>query len=292
MSNARPPRRRRWHRHAGVFSLVIAAVVSLIAIFPLLWMALSGLKSAAEVLAVPFRFWPSVLHPENYTSLLTGQVDASFFPAGASYVWALAFTFIVSAISVALSLIVNSMAGYVFARLKFPGKRILWIVFLIPWFVPAMTTYISTFQVVNDLNMLDTVGVLILPGVVYSYSIFFFRQFFLNVPTSVEEAAKIDGASFFRTYTGIFLPMSGTPLTIMGISVFLGYWSSFLWPSMTVSNPRLYQINQLISYLKSTYSQHMHLVLAASAMAAIPTIVLLLIFQRQIMQGVKISGMK
>ena len=184
------------------------------------------------------------------------------------------------------------MAGYVFARLRFPLKSLLWVVCLIPWFVPGISTNITAFLVVSKLKMIDTLPVLILPGLAHSYSIFYYRQFYLGIPNEIEEAAKVDGAGSFKMFLKIFLPMSKTPFTIMGISVFLGYWSSFLWPVLTINNPKLYQINQLISYFKSSYNLNVQYVLAAATIAALPTIALFLIFQKQIMQGIKISGMK
>jgi multiple sugar transport system permease protein len=244
------------------------------------------------VLSVPFHFFPQTYHPENYADLLSGKVDATIFPKGASFIRSTFLTLLVAGISVVLSILVNSMAGFVFARLRFPLKRLLWVIYLLPWFIPAISVLVTQFLVVSRLKMLNTLAVLILPGIAYSYSIFFYRQFYLGIPQSLEEAAKIDGASFRKIYTNIFFPNSGTPFVIMGMSVFLGYWSSFLWPILTVSNPFLFQINQLVSYFRSSYNRQMHFVMAASTLTALPTIIFFLIFQRKILQGIKISGLK
>lgn len=275
-----------------VLSSVIGLAAALVALFPLFWMSLSGLKSAGDVLSVPFKFFPPAYHPENYVNLLRGTVDATIFPQGASFVRSIFLTFSISAVSVALSLFVNSMAGFAFARLRFPLKRLLWILYLVPWFVPSISLLISQFRVVTDMKMLNTLQVLVLPGIAYSYSVFFYRQFYLGIPQSLEEAAKIDGASNARIYTSIFLPMSATPFVMMGMTVFLGYWSSFLWPILTVSNPKLFQINQLVSYFRSSYNKQMHYIMAAASITALPTILLFLIFQGRIVRGFKLSGIK
>ena len=275
-----------------IINVAFCILIALIALFPLFWMAIGGFKSASEVLSIPFKFFPSKFHIENYTSLLTGEVDKTIFPQGASFIRSIGLTFVVSVTAVVCSLALNSMVGYAFARLDFPLKKILWAICLIPWFVPAISTNITAVTVVSKLKMTDTFAVLVLPGIAHSYSMFYYRQFYLGIPLELEEAAKVDGASFFTIYKNIFLPMSKTPFTIMGISVFLGYWSSFLWPVLTINNPRLYQINQLISYFKTSYNQNVQYVLASATLAAIPVIVLFLVFQRQIMQGIKISGMK
>jgi len=271
---------------------LFAGLIALASLFPLFWMFLCGFKSAADVMAVPFQFFPPSYHPENYTNLLLGQVDATIFPQGASFIRSMILTFLISAGSVVISLLLNSMAGYVFARLKFPFKDFLWVLYLIPWFIPPISLLITQYLVVSQLKMLNSVWVIILPGITYTYSIFFYRQFYLGIPQSLEEAAKIDGASAGSTYFRIFLPMSSTPFVIMGMTVFLGYWSSFLWPILTISDPGLFQINQLVSYFKTTYNKQFHYMMAASAITAVPTIVLFLIFQRRIIQGIKISGIK
>lgn len=275
-----------------LIAAVIGLIIACIALFPLFWMAISGFKSASEVLSIPFRFFPKKFNFENYTSLLKGTIDTTIFPRGASFIRSMGLTFLVSSIAVIGSITINSMAGYVFARLEFPCKKILWMICLIPWFVPGISTYITSFTVVSKLGMIDKLSVLILPGLAHSYSVFYYRQYYLGIPNELEEAAKVDGAGIFKIYQRIFLPMSKTPFTIMGISVFLGFWSSFLWPVLTVNNPKLYQINQLISYFKSSYNQNVQYVLAASTIAALPTIILFLLFQKQIMQGIKISGIK
>lgn len=277
---------------------VLAIVVALICLFPLIFMILSGFKEKTEVLAVPFKLLPKSFKLENYLSLfanpadLKGQGGSQLFPDGVSFVRSIFFTFGVSAFSVVLSLAVNSMAAYVFAKLRFALKKLMWVYYLIPWFVPGISVYISCFMVANSLGILDTFWVLTIPGIASSFSIFFFRQFYLNIPASLDEAAMLDGASRFRTFLSVYVPLSKTPFIVMGANTFLGYWSAFLWPALTISSPERYMINQLIAFFKSGYQVQEQMIMAASAIAALPTILLFLIFQRYITQGVKIAGLK
>lgn len=263
-----------------------------IALFPLLWMLIAGFKSNAEVLAMPFSFFPGQWHPENYGMLLTNQYPSYVFTNGGSFVRSMVMTFSVAAFALVFSLLLNSMAGYVFARLDIPFKRLLWGVYLLPWFIPSIAVQISTFETVVNLNMIDTFWVLTLPGICYTYSIFFYRQFYLNVPPALEEAARIDGDSRLGIYAHIFLPMSATPFVVMGISVFLGFWNSYLWPALTINDVRMFQINQVIAYFRSSHSSQQHMVMAATTLAAAPTIILFMCFQRYIMGGIKVSGLK
>jgi multiple sugar transport system permease protein len=262
--------------------VVIGIIVALIAIFPLIWMGISGFKMEAEVLSVPFKLLPSKFVLDNYQKLFQ---DIIFFRA-------IGVTFLVAAIASILSLALNSMAAYAFARLEFRFKKILWFYIVMTMFIPGICILIPSYIVVAKLHMLNTLAVLIIPGIASAYSIFFIRQFYLNIPRSIEEAALIDGASKFEIYLRIFLPLSKGPFTIIGVGTFLGYWNSFLWPIMTISDEKLYQIMQLMKFFRSEHNNNWAMVLSGSTIAAIPTIILFLIFQKNIIQGIKISGLK
>lgn len=261
---------------------LLGIIVALISLFPLFWMAISGFKPENEVLAVPFKFFPSKWVMENYTNLIKEGV---FFKS-------IAITFLVSFVSVIFALLINSMSAYVFARLEFPFKKQLWAYEIFTMFIPNIAILISSFIVVTKLGMLDSLSVLIVPGLATGYSTFFIRQFYLNIPSSVEEAALIDGATRFKTFLYIFLPLSKSPFVIIGVSTFLGYWNAYVWPTMTITNEKLYQVMQVVALFKGTYSNQWGRIMAASTVAAIPTILLFLIFQKHILQGIKISGIK
>jgi len=269
---------------------LLGVFVALLAIFPLFWMIVSGFKKQEEVLAFPFRFFPKEWNFQNYIDILVNS--NSFFPDGASFSRSLLVTFGVAGFCVVFSLLLNSMASYVFARLEFPFKKLLWVYYMMTMFIPGIAVYITGFMVVDMLEMTNTFWVLTLPGLAYVWSVFFVRQFYLNIPIALEEAALLDGASRFRIYWSIFLPLSIPPFVIMGMNVFLGYWSAFLWPVMTISDPSLYQINQLIMFFKAQRNTEWQYIMAAASIASLPPIVLMLMFQKYIIQGIKLSGIK
>lgn len=261
---------------------VIAGAVTLLALFPLLWVVIAGFKGQAEVLATPFRFFPKEWLVANYTDILG---DAAFLKSmGVTFGGALLFA--------ALSLIVNSMAAYVFARLEFRFKSIMWVYVIMTMFIPGMAIMLTSFIVVDKLGMLDTLAVLVLPGVASAGHMFFIRQFYLNIPMALEEAALIDGAGRIKIFTSVFVPMSFPVFVIVGIGSYLAYWNSFIWPTMTITNPNLYQIMQYLYNFRAERVTELGLLMAGSALAAIPTIVLFLIFQKYIISGIKISGLK
>ncbi|SFB08153.1 multiple sugar transport system permease protein [Cohnella sp. OV330] len=260
----------------------ISAVVTLVALFPLLWVVIAGFKERAEVLATPFRFFPKRWLVQNYTDILG---DGTFLKS-------MAVTFGGAVLFAVLSLAVNSAAAYVFARLDFRFKRFLWVYVITTMFIPGMAILLTSFIVVNKMGMLDTLWVLVLPGVASAGHMFFIRQFYLNIPLALEEAALIDGAGRIKIFTAVFLPMSFPVFVIVGIGSYLGYWNSFVWPTMTITNPNLFQIMQYLYTFRSERATEMGMLMAGSALSALPTIILFLIFQKHIISGIKISGLK
>lgn len=263
---------------ATVFSLIVTAIT----IFPLVWMGLAGFKSQEEVLSTPLKFLPTVWHFDNYTTILS---DPAFQKA-------MGTTFLGAVMFMILSVAINSAAAYVFARLEFRFKKFWWIYVMTTYFIPGFAITITSFVVVSKLGMLDKLAVLILPGVASAYSMFFIRQFYLNIPLALEEAALIDGANRFKIFTKIFLPMSLPPFVIIGIGAYLGYWNAFVWPVMTMTNEDWFQIGQYIFNFRSGRVAEMHLLMASTFLAALPTIILFLVFQKYIVANLKMSGLK
>lgn len=261
---------------------LIGYAAALIALAPLLWMALAGFKSKTEVVATPFRLLPMKWKYENYLTVMQNEM----------FVRSVITTLVGAVIFGALALTVNSMAAYVFARLEFPFKRLLWVFVIIPLFIPGLSISVTSFIVVTKLNMLDTMAVLIIPGLASAGSMFFIRQYYLNVPLAFEEAALIDGATRFGIFRHIFLPMSYPVFVIIGVGAFLGYWNSYIWPTMTITNKNLFQIQQYLATFRSERGTDFGLVMAGATLTIIPTLTLFLIFQRYIIKGIKISGLK
>ena len=204
-------------------------------------------------------------------------------------------TIIVASIAVVFSLTINMIAGFAFARLKFYGKTFFWIFVLFTMFIPGITILITSIKVVSFLGMIDTLWVLIVPGLVSAYNIFFFRQFYLGFPKEIDEAAKIDGATNFQIFKMIYFPMSKTPMVIIGASIFMGYYNSYLWPTLTISHERkeLYQIMYIIRMLFSDASSIGYgSVLAATLISLIPPFIIFMIVQKYIREGIALTGVE
>lgn len=279
-----PPQPNRGRRRFVVPMLKALAGVFFVAValFPLLWMVIAGFKTKTEVVRTPFQFFPEVWNPDNYIQILQ---DESFLTSlGVTGLGAVLFTL--------LSLTLNSMAAYAFARLEFHLKRTLWVIVITTMFIPGMTILLTSFIMVTKLRMLDTLAVLVLPGAAAAIHVFFIRQFYLNVPRSIEEAALIDGCSRWGVYLRVFLPLSKAPFVVVGVTSFLAFWNSYVWPIMTITSPKLFQIQQYLAAFRSERSSELAMLMAGSALAAAPVVILFLIFQRQIIANIKMAGLK
>lgn len=262
--------------------LAAVVLVSVATLFPLAWMAIAGFKSRTEVLRTPLQFFPETWHVDNYAQIAQDPV----------FLRALTLTFVGAAAFTVLSLAVNSLAGYAFARLDFSLKRFFWAFCILPLFIPSFAILITSFVVVAKLGMLDSLAVLIIPGAASAFQMFFLRQFYLSVPTALEEAAMIDGASRWQIFTRIFLPMSRVPFVVVGFISFVAYWNSYVWPVLTIQNPDLFQIQQYLATFRSERGNEWGLLMAGSFLSTLPLMALVLIFQRHIVNGLRISGLR
>lgn len=276
--------RRRCSRVA--FSFIAVLVAALIA-FPVIWMLPAAFKTKGELFGIPNTFLPQHFTLKNFAKVFEVNVN------GSSYIKALGATTLVALVATFLSLFVNMFAGYAFARFEFRGKKFFWVYVMFSMFIPGITIMLTSIRLVNLLNMTDTLLVLIIPGLANSYNIFFFRQFYLSIPSNIEEAALIDGASKFSIFFKIFLPMSTTPMVIIGIGTFMASWNNFIWPTLTVTNNAdITQIMQVIRSLNGSYQGEYGVVIAATLMSLVIPISLFAIFQKKIIEGISLTGMK
>lgn len=267
-----------------IFAYVSSILIVILCLFPLVWMIVSSFKLDKEVWAYPFKFFPKRWITNNYVTLFTTKrVD---------FMQAVGNTAFVAATHTLLTLAIETMAAYAYARLNFRFKTFFWRITLFTMFIPNISILLTSFVVVKQLNMLDTLWVLIIPSLAGAGGIFFYRQFFLNIPMSMEEAALVDGASRFRIYRSVFLPNAKAPMVLLGTGCFIGCWNSFVWPSITISSVQNYQVMQVIRSFRNTYTEAYGVVMAASVLGAIPPLIVFLIFQKYIIKGMLISGIK
>lgn len=266
----------------------LGILVCLLIIFPLIWIIPNAFKEKRDLFVLnDISFFTPRPTIENFTKVF--EVDVN----GANFLRAMGMTFIVAVLSTVCSLFVNMLCGYSLARINFPGKKIIWPLLLFPMFIPGITIMLTSIRVVNILNMVDTIFVLFVPGMANAYQIFFFRQFYLDIPVNIEEAAMIDGSSRIGIFFKIFLPMSTTPMIIIGAGTFMGAWNSFVWPTLTITNnPELVQMMQIIQTLNDTYSNDYGVVIAATLISLVIPTTVFAIFEKKIVEGIALTGTK
>jgi multiple sugar transport system permease protein len=256
-----------------------ALLLGLLNVSPLLWMVSAAFKGTDDLYSL--NLVPN--HPtlDNFVYVLT---EANF-PR-----WILNSFFVSTVISLA-GLWFHSMAGYALARLRFPGRAILFFLLFSTYLVSFPVIIVPLFILVKVLGWINSYTGLIVPAIFNVFGIFLLRQFYLGIPKEMEEAAVIDGAGYWRLYWEIVLPLSRPILATLFVFFFLANWNAFLWPLTITRDPELYVVQVGIMSFRQQYSSAQNYVMAGSVIVALPTVLLFLIFQRQLIESIKTSGL-
>ena len=260
-------------------TLVVGALIS---VFPFYWMLTTSLKTNQEVFLYPPTWIPDPFAWSNYTEgfkRVNGRVffNSAFF----------------SLSIVLLQGLVTTMGGFAFARIKFPFRGPIFIVYLSTLMIPPQVTLIPTFLVVVNLGWVDTYQGLIIPIVSQgAFGTFLFRQFFLRLPDEMYEAARLDGAGYWQQFWRLTLPLSRPVLTAYGIITFLTAWKMYLWPVIVVRSEELKVLTMAIAELSANTSQERGVMMAAVALSIAPILVLYLVAQRWFVEGIAMTGQK
>jgi multiple sugar transport system permease protein len=274
---------RQIMRNLVVYGLLIG--LGAIFILPFLWSVTSSLRTPNAPLSFPPQFLPTEFNWRNYVRVFEMIPFATFFRNSV----------IVTAIAVIGELLSASLVAFGFARLRFPGRNLLFIVLLSTMMIPYPVTMIPSFILwVRGLGMANTFGPLVLPPFFGpAFSIFLLRQFFMTINTELDEAAKIDGASEFRIYWQIILPLAKPALATIAIFAFMANWNDFLTPLIYLSDRNLYTLALGINFLRNMRGGgELALQMAGAIMFVAPCIVLYFLAQRFIIQGIVTTGLK
>jgi multiple sugar transport system permease protein len=274
-----PVRRRRRHWPSGWHLVLIP--VALVMAAPLIWMAITSLSTLAETRHFPPRL-PSSLHWHGYVQAWQESPFAR---------WLINST-IVSATCVVSNLVLCSLAGYAFARLRFPGNRIAFFAILATLMVPFQVVMIPTLLIVKHLGLVNTLPALIVPNLVTPFGIYLLRQFFLSLPVELEEAALIDGAGRFRILSSILLPLMGPPLSTVAVLTFLLVWNDFLWPLVVTSSPDSMTVQLGLATFQSAHFTNWPVLMAGTVMSQVPVLLLFVAGQRFFVSSIANTGIK
>lgn len=272
----RRPRSRQWVLHL-VLSFGAAVMV-----FPFLWQLLTTFKTIPESRAVPPVFFPTGIDLTAYLRFF------ETVPFG-SMLWTSIGALV---LRVAGQLIVATLAAYGFARFRFPGRGLLFGLFLVMLMAPSQLFLIAQFDLMKALHLLDTMPAIAIPGIFSAFGTFLLRQAFLAVPGEFEEAARLDGANAFQVFWRIMLPMVGPTLAALAVLTSLYSWNDLLWPLIATSSPGNMTLPVGLANLQGQYGTDYPTLMAGSLVASLPLIAIFIALQRQFFAGIASSGLK
>lgn len=260
----------------------LAVALALTMLVPFLYMISTSLMDELEVFSYPPPVLPAVPRWSNYGDALTALPFDRFFVVSA-----------ITSVSVVIAtLLTSATAAYAFARLDFPGRDRLFLLYLATLMVPAIVLLIPRFLLVNQFGWIDTFRGLIVTEAVQVWGIFLLRQYFLTVPRDLEDAARIDGAGEWRVFTRIALPLAQPALATVALFVFVDQWKSFLWPLIVTRSMDMRTIEVGISRFAGIYYSNWPYQMAAAVVAILPILILFAFAQRHFVRGIQLTGMK
>lgn len=263
-------------------SYVVLFLVAAIVLLPIVWLFVSSFKSDADVISWPPSFWPKEWVFDQY------QYVADAIPIFNM----LKNTVIFAGSVTVISLFIDSLAAYAFARMHFKGKNVLFNIILLTMMVPFQIIMIPLYIEEYKLGILDTYAGLILPRIASAYGIYLLSSFFMGIPKSLEEAARIDGMNDFRIYLKIMVPLSKPAFISLGIFHFMNNWNDLLYPMMLTSNVNMRTLSAGLAVLVGSNSIKYGPTLAATAISITPLLILFLFGQRFFMEGITTTGVK
>jgi multiple sugar transport system permease protein len=279
------PRARRRRTSPGqVVSIAVLILGAIGMVAPFIWMASTSLLSTARAYDLPPHWLPDEFRIGNYSEAVNGPVP----------ILRNMFNSAVIAIAVSIGMIITApMAGYAFARLKFPGRDLLFVSLLASLMVPIQVTIIPLFLIMRNLGLINNPLSLILPGLTGALGVFLMRQFFLGLPEEILEAAKLDGAGPFKTYRLVALPLAKNGVSTLGVITFVASWNSYFAPSIFLNNVETATLPLGLVLMLGPYGAgNLSAVMAATAIAIAPALLVFLVAQRWIIESLTQSAVK
>lgn len=266
-----------------IFYLLIS-VVAFLVIVPFLWMISTSLKAREAIQTVPIRWIPERPSLEAYVDIF-GMTNINFARATFNSLF-------LSALLTVLPLLSAAMAAFAFAKISFSGKRFLFPIFLATMMIPAAVLMVPNYVLLRYLALLDSYVGLLLPSLCSAFAIFFIRQSMLSVDDAYLEAGIMDGASYGRLFFTIILPLTKPVLMTMGLFNFMGAWNSFLWPLVVLSSRDKWTLQLALGNMGRQFGNFHHYLMAGSLISLVPIVVVYLVSQKYVEQGLAIGGLK
>ncbi|CEG25758.1 carbohydrate ABC transporter permease [Bacillus sp. B-jedd] len=266
-----------------IFLYLILCGYAVTTLVPFLWAMSSSFKTLQEIVSGTMSFIPKNFTLENYKQIF---VEQEHFPR-----WMFNSLFI-AVVGTFLNLTFNSMAGYALARLKFPGRKPLFIIILGVLMIPAQVTMIPNYLILKELGWLNSYQGMIVPSMINATYIFMMRQFFVNFPKELEEAAEMDGLSRFGTFFRIVLPLAKPALAAQAIFIFMGFWNDFMRPLIIMTDIEMFTLPLGLNTFKGQFVSYWNYIMAASMVFTLPVLLIYAFFNRYFIKGISFTGGK
>jgi ABC-type glycerol-3-phosphate transport system permease component len=269
-------------RNLPVYVFLLAGC--LVTLVPFLWMLSSSLKSSTEIIRLPPTLIPQNPTLQSYRTIFTDPR----VPLVRFYLNSIIVSFTV----VGMVLFTSSLAGYIFAKYEFFGKKILFAVILGTLMIPFQVVMIPLYLILVRLGLVDSLAGLIVPGAVSAFGIFLMKQFIESIPSELMDAGRIDGASEWGIFSKIILPQMGPALATLGILTFMAVWNDYLWPLIVITTTEKRTLPIMLTWYNSQHGARQDLTMAASVLVILPVLVVYFLFQKWIVRGVAMTGFK
>ncbi|WP_345762060.1 carbohydrate ABC transporter permease [Diaminobutyricibacter sp. McL0608] len=278
---ARPQRSVKRSSNGNTFVHVILIVGAIVMVVPFFWEFSTSLKTYADATALPPKLLPT-FEWNNYVSVFQS------LPFGEQFFNTVAMTVARTVGQVFFC----AAAGYAFARLQFPGKNAIFILFLSVLMIPSQLFLLSQYEIMQSLGLLNTVAALALPGIFSAFGTFLMRQFFMQLPQELDDAARLDGANPFQVFWRVMLPLAKNGMLALGILTAIWSWNDLLWPLVVNNDPEKMPLSAGLATLQGQFLTNYPVLMAGSLLASIPMILLFVIFQKNMLEGIASSGIK
>jgi len=282
----RAERRRFW---SSVLLHGVLVAISSVMILPFVWMVLTSFKTLDESFATGWL--PSALRWENYAALLNPDPN-DIRTRGIAYLrWYWNSLFVASCVTF-LQVFTSALAAFSFARLKWPGRDKVFLLYLCTMMLPGLVMMIPNYQIMISLGLVDSYWGLIIPAAFSAFGTFLMRQFMLTIPASLDEAAEIDGASKWRLFWDVILPLSRPGLITLTIFTFIGNYQSFFWPLVMLKSSHRYTLPVGLLYFDSSQGTQLNLLMAAITMSILPMLLVFVLLQKYLVKGIQLGAVK
>ena len=278
------PRRRGGRPLAQLLTYTVLLVGLAVTLVPFIWILMTSLKPASEIVRIPPTFFPEQWTLNSYQTIFADpKVPLARFYLNSTFV---------AVARVVITLFTSSLAGYIFAKFVFRGKNLLFGFILIQLMIPFQVVMIPAYLILVQLRLIDSLWGLVIPSMVDAFGIFLMRQFISTFPNDLMDAARIDGAGEFGVYWRVVMPNLGAPLATLGIFTFMATWNDYLWPLIVITTHERRTLPLLLTWYTSQHGQRYDLTMAASILVLLPILVAYIFFQRWIVRGIALTGMK